>query len=164
MGQHRHMSLWGAGPLYVITISVFTLVAACFHFSGRLPSVELPAGIMKLMDMIGIVLAVAGITVWSRAVYGSGIRKGIREDRLVTDGIYAWIRHPVYASFTYLYWGILFCMGNVWLLVSVPLYWIFLTVLMKNTEEKWLHNRYGKEYEDYCRKVNRCIPKLTGKK
>ena len=34
-------------------------------------------------------------------------------------------------------------------------YWIFMTVLMKCTEEKWLKNLYGREY---CRRVKRCIP------
>lgn len=33
-----------------------------------------------------------------------------------------------------------------------------MTVLMKHTEEKWLKNLYGKEYEEYCKRVNRCIP------
>lgn len=37
-------------------------------------------------------------------------------------------------------------------------YWLFLTVLMKHTEERWLLERFGREYEDYCRRVNRCIP------
>jgi len=29
---------------------------------------------------------------------------------------------------------------------------------MINTEEKWLKDLYGKEYIDYCKEVNRCIP------
>lgn len=33
-----------------------------------------------------------------------------------------------------------------------------MTVLMKNTEEKWLYALYGQEYLDYCKRVNRCIP------
>lgn len=37
-------------------------------------------------------------------------------------------------------------------------YWGFMTVLMKNTEEKWLRDLYGKEYVEYWKKVNRCIP------
>lgn len=35
---------------------------------------------------------------------------------------------------------------------------IALTVLLKQTEEKWLSDLYGEEYKDYCRRVNRCIP------
>ena len=48
--------------------------------------------------------------------------------------------------------------GNLWLLILPVLYWLFLTVLMKCTEEKWLKNLYGVEYEEYCWRVNRCIP------
>ena len=33
-----------------------------------------------------------------------------------------------------------------------------MTVLMRATEEKWLKNLYGEEYEGYCRQVNRCSP------
>ena len=28
---------------------------------------------------------------------------------------------------------------------------------MKSTEEKWLADLYGQEYEDYCARTNRCI-------
>lgn len=38
-----------------------------------------------------------------------------------------------------------------------------MTVLMKNTEEKWLSERYGSEYEAYCRRVNRCIQGIPDK-
>ena len=30
-------------------------------------------------------------------------------------------------------------------------------------EEKWLRDMYGKEYEDYCKRVNRCWPWLPVK-
>ena len=31
------------------------------------------------------------------------------------------------------------------------------------TEEKWLRDLYGKQYEDYCNRVNRCIPWFRNK-
>ena len=34
----------------------------------------------------------------------------------------------------------------------------YMTIFLKNTEEKWLSELYGQEYLDYCKKVNRCIP------
>lgn len=34
---------------------------------------------------------------------------------------------------------------------------------MKNTEEKWLSERYGAEYESYRCRVNRCIPGISDK-
>ena len=40
---------------------------------------------------------------------------------------------------------------------------IALTVLLKQTEEKWLSDLYGEEYKDYCRRVNCCIPWFNNK-
>lgn len=48
--------------------------------------------------------------------------------------------------------------SNYALLILPFLYWFFMTILMKNTEEKWLYELYGEEYKEYCRRVNRCIP------
>ena len=33
-----------------------------------------------------------------------------------------------------------------------------LTILMKETEEKWLLEKFGDDYEKYCKKANRIIP------
>ena len=30
--------------------------------------------------------------------------------------------------------------------------------MMKRTEEKWLHDLYGAEYDTYCKRVNRTWP------
>ncbi len=54
--------------------------------------------------------------------------------------------------------------NNLWLMVLPVVYWAFMTVLMKNTEEKWLKDLYGAEYVEYCRRVNRCIPWKRGNK
>lgn len=43
-------------------------------------------------------------------------------------------------------------------------YWFYLTVLMKHTEEKWLEALHGPAYKDYCGRVNRCIPWFPGRK
>ena len=72
--------------------------------------------------------------------------------------MYALVRNPIYSAFLFFCTGALTIYGNLWLLTLPVLYWLFLTLLMKRTEEKWLKNLYGAEYEEYCRKVNRCIP------
>lgn len=45
--------------------------------------------------------------------------------------------------------------GNWILFFLIPLYWLFMTFLMKNTEEKWLIAIFGKEYEAYKDRTNR---------
>ena len=49
-------------------------------------------------------------------------------------------------------------MHNVWLLLLIPIQWVILTVVIRNTEEKWLYEIHGEAYKDYCARVNRWIP------
>ena len=48
--------------------------------------------------------------------------------------------------------------SNLFLLILPILFWINLTVILKLTEEKWLLEKFGDEYVDYCKVVNRIIP------
>jgi len=54
--------------------------------------------------------------------------------------------------------------GNLWFFILPFLYWGFMTVLMKHTEEKWLRDLYGAQYDEYCSRVNRCWPWFPRKK
>ena len=54
--------------------------------------------------------------------------------------------------------GALCIAGN---LLFLPLFFVFralMTVKMKNTEDNRLTERFGKEYTNYCKRVNRAIP------
>ena len=42
--------------------------------------------------------------------------------------------------------------------------WGIMTIVLKNTEEKWLENLYGEEYMEYKSQVNRCIMWFPRKK
>lgn len=86
------------------------------------------------------------------------VQKDIESNHLQTGGIYAWVRNPIYSGIVIALTGILVMLHNLWLLLIPVFFWVFMTVLMKKTEEKWLLELYGKEYEEYCKKVNRCIP------
>ena len=59
------------------------------------------------------------------------------------------------------FYGVLMIAGNLFFLPLFFFYWVFMTVLMKCTEEWWLKRLYGREYKEYYQKVNRCIPWLT---
>lgn len=90
----------------------------------------------------------------------SKIADNIQKNRLVTTGIYAAVRNLIYSAYLFAYTGVLLFACNLLLLILPFFYWIFMTQLLKATEEKWLFALYGQEYAEYCRKVNRCIPRL----
>ena len=54
--------------------------------------------------------------------------------------------------------GITFMWHNYFVLLMIPIDWFILTVVLINTEEKWLLKVYGDEYAEYKKRVNRCIP------
>lgn len=80
-----------------------------------------------------------------------------RTTRLIQEGAYKHIRHPLYASLTYLTWGILLKQMTIILLLVT----IFSTVLFYITmriEEEESKAYFGKAYKEYMQKTKRFIP------
>jgi len=78
--------------------------------------------------------------------------------RLLTEGIYARTRNPRYLellAFVSAYAAFANYTGT-WMLYALVFPAIHLVVLL---EERELRERFGAEYEDYCRRVPRYIPK-----
>lgn len=155
MKKQEHLPEIGVGPVYVVLIVIVTLIGILISVF-RIIHVG-NAAILKLPFIVfGIVLIIAGIIIFVRAQIDLGDH--IRKNELVTTGIYAYVRNPIYTSFLMVCTGALFIVNDIWLCILPFIYWVFLTVLMIKTEEKWLHDLYGEQYDAYCRQVNRVIP------
>ncbi len=157
MEKQDHLPLFGVGPLYAAVVIFLTAGAVLCRdlpplSAGRVTVLRIPLG------AAGVVLIALGVWIWVAAVVFSKVDDNIRENRLVTTGVYAWVRNPIYCAFMMACTGVLLLAGNA-LFFALPLfYWLFMTVLMKSTEEKWLLKQYGDQYAQYCRRVNRCWP------
>lgn len=139
--KREHLPMIGVGPFYVI------IIVACTIAVLRIP-----------FFVFGVILILVGLYLWFSANFQSKLGQNIKSNTLVTTGIYSYVRNPIYSAFMLMCTGALLIANNCWLLLLPVFYWGFMTVLMKNTEEKWLYNLYGEEYTEYCRRVNRCIP------
>ena len=127
------------------------------------PQEHLPVmGIGPVCIAIMIAFTAAGIALWCAAVFGARIDIKIKSNRLATDGVYALVRNPIYSAFLFICTGVLLFCRNLYVLFLLPLFWLYLTVFMKLTEEKWLIERFGDEYAAYCKRVNRFIPWKRG--
>ena len=155
----NHLPLYGVGPVYVAVIITVTMAGILLSQFKIIAYLSFPIIKMVLL-MIGFLLVAVGAALWFLAVFRAKIDDGITNNHLLTDGVYALVRNPIYSAFLSVCTGTLMIYGNLWLLILPVMHWLFLTVLMKCTEEKWLKNLYGAEYEEYCRRVNRCIPWL----
>lgn len=157
-----HLPILGVGPLYVITIVLLTIIGIIFSATRFIPVITF-TNMRWIFILIGILCFVIGITLWLRAVIIDRLDAHIIKNELVTTGVYAYVRNPVYSAFMFVCTGVLLIYGNLVLLLLPIIYWGFMTVLMKSTEEKWLEDLYGQEYIQYLQRVNRCIP-WKGKK
>ena len=163
MKKQDHLPIYGVGPLYVYVIAALTLAAVLLRNMPVFSSGKL-AGLHTPLLLLGVLFIAAGIALWIYAVPVSKIDDGIKENRLVTTGAYAMVRNPIYSAAMIACTGVILIVGNAWFFVLPFAYWLFMTLLMKATEEKWLKDLYGAEYEDYCRRVNRCWPWLPGER
>lgn len=79
--------------------------------------------------------------------------------KLVTTGIYKFIRHPLYTSLLYLAWGLFFkspsLLGGC--LVIVASAFLYATAL---ADERECLVKFGKEYAEYMNKTRMIIPFL----
>lgn len=157
MNQKEHLPLYGVGPVYVAVIMVCTIVGIGLSVGGVFPYLSWDT-MRFLLLIVGCLFVLFGIYLWICANFQSKLDSSIRNNMLITTGVYAYVRNPIYSAFMLVCTGVLLIYGNAVLFVLPFLYWGFLTVLMKNTEEKWLMDLYGKEYREYCKRVNRCIP------
>lgn len=155
--KRNHLPLYGVGPIYSLITLLLTIIFSFLSFKEVIPCYQL-SFLRLIFVIIGVLLIIIGLYIWVHAVFKSKIDDNILDNRLVTSGVYSYTRNPIYTAILFAFSGVLFIMNNLYLLILPFVYWLFLTVLMKNTEEKWLLEKYGEEYRIYCRSVNRCIP------
>ncbi len=76
---------------------------------------------------------------------------------LVDDGIYSYIRHPLYASLIYLTWGIYFKHPTL-LLIGISVLCTVLLVLTMRYDERECIAYFGDSYRDYMKRSKMFIP------
>ncbi len=80
------------------------------------------------------------------------------DHRLVTDGIYSSVRHPIYTSYILLFLGFCITLQSLWglgLLVAVCIVWFVNRI---GIEEQMLADRFGDDYLTYCQTTKRLFP------
>ena len=83
--------------------------------------------------------------------------KGEGKGKLVTKGIYAYIRHPQYAGFLLVTFGMLVHWATIPLLIMFPIL-AFMFYRLAKKEEKELEKEFGTEYVQYKKKTRMFLP------
>lgn len=147
----------GVGP-YLWGILLVMNLAGWMLSQSVLQSGLLKGGFQDLFYLIGILLMLVAARIQWLSGVKSGVSTSFQSNELKTTGIYARTRNPIYFSWWICGIGAILCVHNVWLLLLIPIQWVILTVVIRNTEEKWLYELHGEAYKDYCARVNRWFP------
>ncbi|RKP30272.1 ICMT-domain-containing protein [Metschnikowia bicuspidata] len=112
----------------------------------------------------GLAIAASGIVIRALAIKHCGNSfshyiESEKPQKLVTNGIYAWCRHPSYLGFILFFMGMQTVLGNVVVYaVSMVILFRFFRCRIRLEEIVLVHNMYEKEYEKYQERVSALIP------
>jgi protein-S-isoprenylcysteine O-methyltransferase Ste14 len=81
-----------------------------------------------------------------------------RTDKIIITGVYSIVRHPQHLGALLVHMGISFLFSAWYSLLFTPLM-VVLIYLISRKEEEELIREFGKEYEDYKKKVGMFLPK-----
>lgn len=112
--------------------------------------------------LIGLVIALLGATLVARAhtqftAVGNAVSPRQPTAVLVTNGVFAWSRNPVYIGLTVVYFGLVVALTTVWGLILLPLVLSTFQRAIIPAEEGYLRRRFGADYDAYAGKVPRWL-------
>jgi protein-S-isoprenylcysteine O-methyltransferase Ste14 len=148
------MSIVGQGG----KIALFALPSlfAAMSLHAALPQIAALPASLSFLRPVGYVLFVVGL-IFSGAARVQ-LRRGFSQGKLVTTGVYAIVRNPIYASLTFFALPAIALMTLTWVYFVVSAFVYAGVVLFIGKEEEQLAKAFGKEYENYRARVDRLVP------
>ena len=117
----------------------------------------------SVMDSLGLLLICAGQILrigtigYAYIVRGGKVRR-VYAEGLVTSGLFATSRNPLYVGNLLIYAGLLVVWNNPWVYVLGGPFFVFLYRAIIAAEEDFLHAKFGPAFEGYCHDVGRWVP------
>ncbi|MGB8251781.1 MAG: isoprenylcysteine carboxylmethyltransferase family protein [Anaerolineaceae bacterium] len=159
---------WLRSPIFYFIASVSFLYISIYFW--RPVPLNLSADVHLSLLISGIILYFPSLALllWARLVLGkmyfvstSFGAQLYADHKLVTDGPFAFIRHPMYVGLVIAALGSLL-LYHTWTTLAYALFAPFV-LLRARREEMALKVEFGEEWQSYCRNVPALIPHLRRK-
>jgi len=128
------------------------------NVSGSVPVVSFSIPLLHLIICASFVIPGALLAIRGVKETTLKVAETHRTETIVTTGVYSVVRHPQYLGGLLAHAGISFLLSAGYSLLLTPLM-IALIYLISRKEEEELIREFGKEYEDYKKKVPMLIPR-----
>jgi len=119
-------------------------------------------GLVTFLKPFGFVVFVIGMFFFTFSVLflKEAFHGNVRPvtEKLIREGPYRWIRHPLYLSMIISIIGLVVGMRSLWGLTIAFIMFFPFTILRAKLEEAALHDKFGKEWEEYIEQTNFLLP------
>jgi protein-S-isoprenylcysteine O-methyltransferase Ste14 len=145
----------------IIAVSIVVLLAA-----GMLPGLDkrfgwssVPTWLVLAADVIFLLGYLLFVLTLRENEYAARTVEVEQQQRVITTGPYAIVRHPLYLASILMYGFTPLALGSYWGLVPIAFFPVILIARILNEEKVLLRELPG--YAEYCQKVRyRLIPKI----
>lgn len=137
-----------------------------FYAAMFIPSPQLTVDFYTAA-VIGGLIALSGeavrmMTIGLAYIVRGGKNRRVYAEDLVTDGLYAHCRNPMYVGNVLMIAGTGILSNNLYFVcIGVP-FFIFIWQAIIMAEENYLSNKFGEGFDRYVQDTNRWIPRLKG--
>jgi protein-S-isoprenylcysteine O-methyltransferase Ste14 len=143
----------------LVTILVLALLKPVQPFGSAIADHWLDAlGLLIILSGQGVRAAVIGLAYIKRG----GVNKKIYADTLVREGIFAHARNPLYLGNLLTLFGLFVIHNNPWVYLLGGGFFVVSYAAIVAAEERYLADKFGAGYADYCRQVGRWLPNVRG--
>lgn len=146
--------------------ALFPLVFVLLFFERRWPVFN--SELVEVWEIIiGFIIALSGqilraLTIGSAYIRRGGKNKQVYAEKLVQNGIFAHCRNPLYLGNLLILLGVGIAANSLpFVLFGIP-FFLFAYLAILHAEENFLGKKFGQEFKDYCKRVNRIIPNFSG--
>ena len=152
--------------LLLVVAFVGAIAAPVAAMAGLDPLAESDA-----VPIVGLVVAVVGIAATYVAQLGMGSEWRIGIDRtevtgLVTGGLFAWVRNPIFTAMIFTATGFAAMVPNVIAVVAAICLVVAIELQVRYVEEPHLRRLHSNVYDSYTARVGRFVPmvgRMSGK-
>ena len=149
------MKIWGIGPVFASLSFGYALLMVSIdrYFYPYFRIEVLPHDLLVGM---GISLISVGIPFFSCSLIN--VTKAYHSGSLVTDRVYRFCRHPLYASWVVFIVPGVVLIARSWIGMTIPIFMYIILRILVEREEAYLEARFGSRYIEYKKKVPRILP------
>lgn len=135
-----------AAVVTVLVPSLYLLALVLAWFSPK----YFGFGIRPLV-YVGLAVGLSGVMLWIVAMIYLGKSLAVLPggDRLVTQGVYRYVRHPVYLGIDMTLFGLFLAVGSTAGMIYFFVVVLPLNIIRSRFEEKALLQKFGEPYETY---------------